>query len=53
MSLIAGPSSSSTRSAELSSKRTHPWSFLPVPSLYACGVGHWFTPLSLLLFLLI
>jgi hypothetical protein len=48
--MMAGPSLSSSGGVEPPSKRSHPWSFLPVSSQYVHGVVHMFTPLLLLLF---
>jgi hypothetical protein len=50
-SMMPGSSSLGTEGVEPSSKRARPWSLLLVSSWDAHGVGHQFTPLSLLLFL--
>jgi hypothetical protein len=48
--MMVGLSSSGTGGAKASSKKAHPWSFLLVSSQYVYSVGHWFTPLPILLF---
>jgi hypothetical protein len=44
--MMVGPSWSGTPS-----EKSHPWSFLPVSSLYAYDIDHWFMPLPLFLVL--